>query len=159
MMPTQRSVPHQLLCLPQTHAYEVHERFCSLRATSVLARLQLAALYAATGSLLPEPGSALTGAQLAMDLVRQCWTNRPLHNSELEQLESVGRLGRHMAAGLPLLTHELRAAAAQLNDLHFPYGVPDGTLPPVLGCDDGTAYLHESRGPRGGQPPPAADCL
>lgn len=39
----------------QVHAYEVHGRFGDLRALSVAARLQLAALYTATSMLLPEP--------------------------------------------------------------------------------------------------------
>ncbi len=52
----------------QAHCYEVHGRFGHLLAPSVLARLQLAALYAACSSLLPEPASQLTGAQMAMEL-------------------------------------------------------------------------------------------
>lgn len=39
-----------------------------MQAPSVLARLQLAALYAAGGSLIPEPHSRMTGAQTAMQL-------------------------------------------------------------------------------------------
>lgn len=57
------------------------------------ARLQLAALYAAAGSLLPEPGSRATGAQLAMQLVRQCWGMRPLAAAELDLLLTTARLG------------------------------------------------------------------
>eukprot|EP00798_Chlamydomonas_sp_ICE-L_P025428 gene25428-11088_t len=50
------------------HRYEVHPRFGHLAASSILSRLQLAALYSATSSLLPEPRSRMTGAQLAMRL-------------------------------------------------------------------------------------------
>jgi hypothetical protein len=63
-------------CAPQVHCYEVHSRFGDLRATSVLARLQLAALYAATSTMLPEPLRRMTGAQMAMVLIRQCSGNR-----------------------------------------------------------------------------------
>jgi len=39
------------------HTYDMHGRLKSLKASSVETRLQLACLYAATGSLLPEYGS------------------------------------------------------------------------------------------------------
>ncbi len=60
-------------CKPaaQVHCYEVHGRFGHLVANSIPARLQLAALYAATSTLLPEPRSCMTGAQTALELVRQ----------------------------------------------------------------------------------------
>lgn len=62
----------------------------------------------------------------------------------LELLQSVGRLGRHMAAGLSLLTEELQLSATQLYELHFPYGAPeDVPPPPILSSDDATAYLQE----------------
>eukprot|EP00198_Chlamydomonas_reinhardtii_P008814 XP_001698151.1 predicted protein [Chlamydomonas reinhardtii] len=86
--------------------------------SSSRARLQLAALYAATSTLLPEPGSRCTGAQTAMELLRQCWSTRPLEAAEAEQLAAVGRLGGHLAPGLHLLAHDLAASAAQLAHLH-----------------------------------------
>jgi hypothetical protein len=52
----------------QAYCYEVHERFGYLKAPSVKARLQLAALYAATSSLLPEPKFNMTGAEIALTL-------------------------------------------------------------------------------------------
>jgi hypothetical protein len=92
----------------QCHCYTLHERFWHLQASSVQARLQLATLYAATATLLPEPCSQRTGAQTAMQLVRQCWGNKPLSSAEAAQLQSVGRLGGHLAAGLRLVQHEVR---------------------------------------------------
>ena len=51
-----------------THCYELHPRFHDLRTRGpsicMEARLQLVALYAAAGSLLPEPRSRMTGAQV-----------------------------------------------------------------------------------------------
>ena len=55
----------------QVHRYEVHPRFGHLVASDVLSRLQLAAMYAATSTHLPEPVSKMTGAQMAAELVRQ----------------------------------------------------------------------------------------
>jgi len=47
-------------CVLHVHAYDMHRRLNSLEASSVEARLQLASLYAATGSLLPEHGSKVS---------------------------------------------------------------------------------------------------
>jgi hypothetical protein len=88
----------------QAYTYELHARFGHLCSNELPARLQLAALYAATGSLLPEPASQLTGAQQAMQLVRQCWGTRPLGQAGPQQLVDIARLGGHMAAGLRLLS-------------------------------------------------------
>ena len=55
--------------LMQAHCYEVHPRFGHLQAPSILARLQLAALYAACSTLLAEPRSHMTGARTAVQLV------------------------------------------------------------------------------------------
>ncbi|PRW58669.1 hypothetical protein C2E21_2704 [Chlorella sorokiniana] len=104
----------------QTHILEVHPRFGHLCARSIPARLQLAALYAATGSLLPEPLSRLTGAQQAMALLRQCWGVRPLSAEEVQLLQDVAALGGAQAAGLRLLAHELLTSAASLTSLRFP---------------------------------------
>lgn len=140
----------------QAHTYEVHARLGHLCSNEVPARLQLAALYAATGSLLPEPVSQLTGAQQAMQLVRQCWGTRPLGPAGPQQLADIARLGGHMAAGLRLLSFELLASASQLNDLHFPDGAPEHAEPPVADPDWGPAYLQECRlsqaGGSGGNP-------
>ncbi|PNH12760.1 hypothetical protein TSOC_000242, partial [Tetrabaena socialis] len=131
------------------HCYEVHGRFGHLRAGSVLARLQLAALYAATSTPLFEPLSRCTGAQTAMQLLRQCWGNRPLTGEELAQLRSVGPLGGHLAAGLRVLAHELEASACQLSHLHAPTTSAAVTPPTVeLDPDAAIAYEHEARSGR-----------
>ena len=71
----------------QIHKFTVHPRFGYLTSSSVAGQLQLAALFAATGSLLPEPASDMTGAQQAMALVRSAWGARPLSEEEQHQLE------------------------------------------------------------------------
>ena len=51
-----------ILTPAQVHCHEVHPRFGDLRAPCISSRLQLAALYAATSTMLPEPSSRMTGA-------------------------------------------------------------------------------------------------
>ena len=103
--------------------------------------MQLAALYAATSSLLPEPHSRMTGAQQAMQLLRQCWGNSPLKPEERQQLDSVGRLGGHLAAGLRPLVHELHLSATQLAHLHM-LSSADGDNP--VDTDANSTYIQES---------------
>lgn len=88
-----RSQPACCLLATQAHTYDVHPRFGHLVAGSIRARLQLAALYAATASLLPEPGSRMTGAQTAMALVRQSWGMQPLGEDEVQLLQDMPALG------------------------------------------------------------------
>lgn len=115
----------------------MHSRFGHLRASDILPRLQLAALYAATGTLLPEPRSCLTGAQTAMQLVRQCWKNSPLTAAESAQLSSVADLGGHLLPALRLVVHELHLSASQLSFLHAPTShtaVPPAIHPDAYAC-------------------------
>lgn len=102
----------------QFHTYERHSRFRYLQASSIESRLQLAALYAATSSLLPEPVSQQTGVETAMQLVRHSWTNQPLKSSEAMHLRSVSAIGGHLAPALRLLANEMEASACQLQHLH-----------------------------------------
>jgi hypothetical protein len=125
----------------QLHKYEVHGRFGHLRAGAIPPRLQLAALYAAATTPVPEPGSRATGAQTALQLLRQCWTNQPLAVEDLEQLRSVPRLGGHLAPGLHLLAHELELSAAQLAYYQRREGAPGL---PVLDTDAETAYVQRA---------------
>ncbi|KAG2494611.1 hypothetical protein HYH03_007376 [Edaphochlamys debaryana] len=127
----------------KAHCYEMHGRFGHLRASAVAPRLQLAALYAATGTLLPEPASRATGGQTAMTLVRQSWGTRPLTAEELQQLSSVGRLGGHLARGLRPLAAELAAAASQLGHLYSQPGAPVCPADGVTLRDACIAYRHD----------------
>lgn len=129
----------------QVHCYELHGRFGHLVAPSVPARLQLAALYAATSTLLPEPYThRATGAQVAMRLLRQCWGNRPLSAMDLEQLDSVSRLGGHLAPALHLLAHELRLSVWEVQELYPKQG--DSRRRPCYDPGAATLYEHELKG-------------
>eukprot|EP00798_Chlamydomonas_sp_ICE-L_P016734 gene16734-23004_t len=102
----------------KVHRYEVHPRFGHLVASSILSSLQLAALYSATSSLLPEPRSHMTGAKTAMRLVRWSSTNQPLTAQERNHLERVARFGGHLAPGLRLLCLELEKSSNTQKHLH-----------------------------------------
>ncbi len=125
----------------------MHGRFQDLRAPSIPTRLQLAALYAATSTLLPEPWSSKTGAQTAMQLVRQCWTDAPLTAAEQAQLSSIVTLGGHYAGGLQLLVHELQQSTQQLRHL---YGLSTGSGMQPPHPDAGILYLQDVDPPSGG---------
>ena len=94
--------------------YDVHDRFRELRARSVPARLQLAALYAAADASLSEPFSSMSGAEMAIMLVRRCFLSRALTVQEVALCDAVARLSRGTPA-LRLLCHHLSSTGAQLD--------------------------------------------
>jgi hypothetical protein len=106
----------------QAYLYEVHPRFHHLVAPDIPERLQLAALYAATSSLLPEPTSRLTGAQAALQLLRQCWHNGSLSGMQGKagdalhaQLQQVAALGGHLLPALHLVVEHLQVSMGYLD--------------------------------------------
>ena len=133
------------------HVYDVHPRFRHLMARDRLGRLQLAALYAATGTALPEPRLRMTGEEVAMVLVRQSWGNWPLDPSEKQQLGDVARYCQH-SPGAVLLCHELLRSSGQLEFLHQGTAadgaepLPEGPelLPVAELVDAETEYLHST---------------
>ena len=52
----------------------------------------MAAIFIATGSLLPNKRTGLTGDETAIELIRQSWINRPLDQMETKMLENVYQL-------------------------------------------------------------------
>jgi hypothetical protein len=111
-------------CLLQAHKYTIHPRFGHLRASSIEARLQLACLYAATSSLLPEPSSNMTGAQVAMQLISQSWVNTPMSDVALQHLQAAAEFAGQLAPALRLRVSELQGSSKLLQHLHAPAGTP-----------------------------------
>jgi hypothetical protein len=72
------------------HSYKCHPRFGTLEVGAgpfaVEARLQLAALYAATDSEVPLKRFRQTGGEMAIELLRQSWINRPMTVAEYDHL-------------------------------------------------------------------------
>ena len=100
------------------YSYDIHPRLKCLQASSIGSRLQLAELYAATGSLLPEMRMKMTGEEVAMQMLRQCWTNRPLEPTDgYARLENLSKLCQH-SPGLSLLSYEIGKSSLQTSFLH-----------------------------------------
>ena len=124
----------------QIHTIHVHRRFRHLQADNILARLHLAALYAATSSLLPEARTSVTGAETALELLRGCWVNRPLTPEEYTKLQNVAQLSRDMPA-VKLLCYDLEKSASCLGYLFGDEHDEDAA--PKIHQDSASAYLCE----------------
>lgn len=109
-------------------SYDIHQRMGHLIARSIESRLHLAALYAATATLVPELTLRMTGIEQAMCLVRQCGVNRPLSVLESDKLYNVHCLSKPAtecpphSAPLALLVNLLWTSSSQLRLLHAPEG-------------------------------------
>lgn len=99
------------------YVYDVHQRFHHLHATNVEARLYLAALHAASSSLLSLTFSNNTEFEVAISLLRRSWVNRPLTAKEMANLKQVVEF----AIGCPtlkLLCCELYYSSREFAFLH-----------------------------------------
>lgn len=107
------------------YVFEIHPRFGTIEPSggkrAIEARLQLAALYAASSTRLPESGSKMTGAERAIDLLRQCWTNQPMSKAETAHLRSV-LAHAYISPGLTIMCHELLSSS---HGLGFLFGVTE----------------------------------
>jgi hypothetical protein len=97
--------------------YDYDDRFRQFKASEIGTRLQLAALHAATSTLLPEPRIGMTGTAMAMTLVRQSWVQHPLGPEELAKLANVAKFSTRVPA-LHLLCYALECSSLQLGFLH-----------------------------------------
>ncbi|CAM9849170.1 unnamed protein product [Discosporangium mesarthrocarpum] len=124
--------------------YQEHKRWKRLTADCISSRLQLAALYAATGTLLPEPRVNMTGSEAAMELLRQSFTNRPLLREDRAQLQQITHLSG-LCPGLMMLSRDLLKSSESLAFLHddpVTHDDPMATVPDLSGAR--AAYFHES---------------
>jgi hypothetical protein len=104
-------------------AFEFHARFSDLSARSEAHRLYLAAIYAATGLLLPERGSKVTGGVTAIRLVRSSWKGEPLNEREIGAIHAIKKFSE-LEPALYLLCDRLRSNA---NRLWFLYNTKAST--------------------------------
>lgn len=123
--------------------YTLHGRWGQLVAEGIFGRLQLAAMFSATGTLLPDIRAGMAGSEKAMELVRRCMVNHPLQDSDKKQLSSIIELSG-LNPALALLCGDLLASSTELIFLHCLK--PQAAVPPALGDvldDASTAYQGE----------------
>jgi hypothetical protein len=101
----------------QHHAYDVHTRFDHLQARNTAGRLHLAALYAATSTLVAEERTKMTGTEHATELVRQCWKNSPMSRDEARHLHCVVRHA-YTSPTLALVCSDLERSASEFAFLY-----------------------------------------
>jgi len=114
LSPTRNNVNEEM----QLFQYAIHPRFKTLEASSISARLFLAALFAATMSNLPDSALGMTGEEQACVIVRQCQVNRPFSPIEMKSLDNLLTLSRGKSSILCLLCYDLQRNAVETYFLH-----------------------------------------
>ena len=88
-----------------TYDLQEHTRF--FRSSTTLGRLQLAAILTASGTMLRDLYFKATGSEVAIELVRQCTTNKPLESAETTKLKTLDFVAYREPA-LKLICHKLK---------------------------------------------------
>ena len=143
-------------------SYDVHQRLRYFDASNTAARLHLAALYAATGSMLIDERVGMTGSEYATKLVRLSFQNWPLTEAEFSHLQNVLSHSQHSPT-LALVCRDLEKSssgclylhidtveASRKDRLHFPHSGMEGCSLHSKGLcsaqsDYASAYMHERR--------------
>jgi hypothetical protein len=100
--------------------YNRHIRGRHLVCDTLSGRLHLAALYTATSTAGCDPCEGRPGFEVAVELIRQCWTTEALPLRDLEKLANVCKLARRQCAPLHALCVRLAKAQQRLHFLQFP---------------------------------------
>lgn len=124
------------------HSFDIHPRFGRLVAAGTPGRLQIAAVFAASSSLLPM-WSGYTGFEIAMQLIRECWTNVPLSKTSWQHLEQIIDHGKK-CPGLVLLCNDLAVTSSRLEAL-YPKSILRFDLLKKGYCTAAAAYVSEKR--------------
>lgn len=100
-------------------------------------------MFAATGTLLPDPRAGKTGSEKAIELVRRCSVNHPLQPGDRDQLLTV----LDLSGGTPALALLCGGSLESSNCIDFLHpAAPLGPVPPgaLRGLEDpATAYEGE----------------
>ncbi len=122
------------------HYYETHPRLNVLVSKSVAGRLMLAALHLCTSCIVPDKMSQLTGEERAIQLVRQCWSTRPLKKNEEGAIQHLMNLSQGVSPVLFLLCKDVLQSSMQTGFL-----LPAGNSSRLadLHTHDMTAYFLE----------------
>ena len=128
------------------HCYRRHRRFGNLEVgagpLAIESRLQLAAIYAATDSEVPRiKAFASTGAEVAIELLRQSWVNRPLRETEYRHLRSITECSR-FSSSLALLCYEIDHSS---REFVFLFKEKECCLPLTVNVDMASQYVQRKR--------------
>jgi len=102
----------------EEYAYDIHSRLKIFKASSIASRLHLAAIFSSINTKLPEKRYGMTGEEVAIELIRQSWINRPLKKEENNSLNQIVKVSSYSCTIL-LLCKELRFSSSQCNFLHL----------------------------------------
>eukprot|EP00903_Cladosiphon_okamuranus_P011180 g10551.t1 len=126
----------------QVFSYMLHRRWRQPYARGLSARLQLAAMFAATGTFVPDPLAGMTGSEKALELIRRCFVNRPLQQGDIRQLLNVIDLSGGTPA-LALLCGDLLESSRSLEFLYSEERCPSFS-PKVYSILEEAATAYES---------------
>lgn len=99
------------------YCYNLHPRWKGVVVGDISARLQLPAMYAATGTLLHDPRAGMIGSEVAMEQVRRCFVNHPLAGGDEKQLRVIMALSG-LNPALALVCGDLMKSSEELAFLH-----------------------------------------
>ncbi|CAB9504630.1 Protein of unknown function (DUF3645) [Seminavis robusta] len=111
------SIPEAWHVKSGCHTFDIHGRLGHLQACSILARLQLACMYAASSYLCVEAGPMRTGMDMAVELVRYCWTDEVLTEAVQKKLEEVCSWS-NLCCTLQLMCHWVWKSSRRLSFLN-----------------------------------------
>lgn len=97
------------------YSYELHPRLELWEANSIASRLHLANIFTASNSFFPDRGLKMSGSQAAIELLRQCYINRPLSSEEAHHLDAVFTIG---GPEIKIICHRLHVANSRLGFLY-----------------------------------------
>ena len=109
--------------------YDINPRLRNLVAKTLSARLYLATLYFASALCIPDEMLGTTGEAKAIEIIRQCWSNRPLSGEEKYCLENLMSLSLGKSPSLSLLCQDLKRSTTEFHFLHNQYET-SSTSPP-----------------------------
>eukprot|EP00038_Savillea_parva_P003371 m.124697 g.124697 ORF g.124697 m.124697 type:complete len:1973 (+) comp11157_c2_seq1:733-6651(+) len=124
--------------------YDIHERFGELRASSPSDRLLLAALYAATHvPHLTDPRAGMTGAEMAIALVRRSFVNERLPKRDLDIIRNMSKFCTETPT-LHLLCQLLVATSTEMSFLDGDPSSTDTGVSTTTSTDTRTERLYET---------------
>jgi hypothetical protein len=100
------------------YIYDLHPRFGYLIAHNISARFHLAGIHVATSLYVPDSSLGKTGEERALELLRECWVNRPFSDEEYDRLSNVMKLSQGSCSSLYLRCLELKRSAEEFTFLH-----------------------------------------